>query len=87
MSNTIYESVITTLSKQERKILIDYLSEKDGMVISNIDDLEGQHIVGVSRGVITVLGIIPPMDILRGQYANMLFRCANEYISYLEDKQ
>ncbi len=41
MSNKPYDYLIKTKSKEERKALIDYLTDKDGFILSDIDDYEG----------------------------------------------
>ena len=55
MSNKPYDYLIKTKSKEEGKALIDYLTDKDGFILSDIDDYEGERVVAVSRRGVSIL--------------------------------
>lgn len=84
MPNKPYDYLIKTKSKEERKTLIDYLTDKDGFILSNIDDYEGERVVAVSRRGVTIL-CVTSNDSL-GKSDNVVFSSSNDYISFLEAK-
>lgn len=84
MSNKPYDYLIKTKSKEERKILIDYLTVKDGFILSDIDDYEGFRVVAVSRRGVTIL-CVASSDAL-DEINNVVFSSSNDYISFLERK-
>lgn len=85
MSEKTFDCVIDTHSKEERKNLIDYITNKDGFIISNIDDFEGFQLVGVARGRIGFLGVIVSHDLVKN-HGYKHFASVDEYISYSEGK-
>ena len=82
-----FDNVIYTSAKRERKTLIDYLTDKDGCVISNIDDPEGQFFVGVSRNGISVLTLIPAKVLAEYEGDCNRYFSVEEYISECEGGQ
>ena len=84
MSEKVFDCVVDTKSKEERKTLIDYITNKDGFIISNIDDFEGFQLVGISRGMISFLGIVTSQDLVDRGYKH--FASIEEYIVYYEGK-
>ena len=85
MSEKTFDCVIDTHSKEERKTLIDYVTNKDGFILSNIDDFDGFQLVGVKRGMIGYLGVIVAHDLVENhEYKH--FASVEEYISYCEGK-
>lgn len=84
MSNKPYDYLIKTKSKEERKTLIDYLTDKDGFILSDIDDYEGERVVAVSRRGVTIL-CVASNDALN-EIDNVVFSSSNDYISFLERK-
>ena len=86
MAEKQFDCVIGTKSKEERKRLVDYITNKDGIVVSNIDDFEGFQVVGISRGSYSILAIITSSDIIN-DYKDLHFPSVEEYIAYCEGKQ
>lgn len=84
MSNKPYDYLIKTKSKEERKALIDYLTDKDGFILSDIDDYEGERVVAVSRRGVSIL-CVASNDVLE-EIDNVVFSSSNDYISFLERK-
>ena len=82
MSNKI-NCVLDTHSKEERKELINYITEKDGFIISNIDDFEGFQLVGIARGEIGFLGVIVSCDLVKNHGVKN-FSSFEEYKNYCE---
>ena len=85
MSEKTFDCVIDTHSKLERKNLIDYLTDKDGFIVSNIDDFDGFQLVGVSRGTVGFLGVIASFDLVKN-HGYQHFTSVKEYIDYLENQ-
>ncbi len=84
MSITPYDYLIKTKSKEERKALIDYLTDKDGFILSDIDDYEGERVVAVSRRGVSIL-CVASNDALE-KSDNIVFSSGNDFISFLEAK-
>lgn len=84
MSNKPYDYLIKTKSKEERKALIDYLTDKDGFILSDIDDYEGERVVAVSRRGVTILRVASN-DTL-DEIDNVVFSSSDDYISFSEAK-
>ena len=85
MSEKQFDCVLDTHSKEERKNLIDYITKKDGLIVSNIDDFEGSQFVGVARGTIGFLSAIASRDFEKNQ-SDKHFASVEEYIAYSEGK-
>ena len=85
MSEKTFDCVIDTHSQEERNNLIDYITNKDGFIISNIDDFEGFQLVGVTRGTIGLLGVIVSRDLI-SNHGYKHFVSVKEYIKYSEGK-
>ena len=85
MSEKVFDSVIDTRSKEERKALIDYITNKDGFIVSTIDEYEGFQLVGVVRGKMGYLGIVKISDIARF-HGFEGFNSVEEYIKSCEGK-
>jgi hypothetical protein len=85
MAEKQFDCVIDTKSKEERKHLVDYITNKDGIVVSNIDDFEGFQYVGINRGAYSILAIISPDNVK--DYEDMHFPSVDEYIAYSDGKQ
>lgn len=84
MSNKPFDYLIKTKSKEERKALIDYLTDKDGFILSDIDDYEGERVVAVSRRGVTILRVASN-DTL-DEIDNVVFSSSDDYISFSEAK-
>lgn len=84
MSNKPYDYLVKTKSKEERKNLIDYLTDKDGFILSDIDDYEGERVVAVSRRGVTILCIASNDSLEKSD--NVIFSSSNDYIAFLETK-
>lgn len=82
MSNKPYDYLIKTKSKEERKALIDYLTDKDEFILSDIDDYEGERVVAVSRRGVSILWVASN-DVLE-EIDNVVFSSSDDYISFLE---
>ena len=85
MSEKQFDCVLDTHSKEERKNLIDSITNKDGLIVSNIDDFEGSQFVGVHRGTIGFLNTITSHDSEKNQ-SDKHFASVEEYIAYSEGK-
>jgi len=85
MSEKTFDYVIDTHSKEERKDLIDYITNKDDLIISNIDDFEGFRLVGVCGGKVGFLGVIVSHDLV-SNHGYKHFVSVEEYIAYSEGK-
>jgi NAD kinase len=85
MSEKQFDCVLDTHSKEERKNLIDYITNKDGLIVSIIDDFEGFQFVGVHRGTIGFLSAIASRDFEKNQ-SDKHFASVEEYIAYSEGK-
>ena len=85
MSEKTFDCVIDTHSKEERKTLIDYITNKDGFIISSIDDFEGFRLIGVARGSVGFLGVIVSCDLVKN-HGYKHFESVDEYIEYSEVK-
>ena len=81
MSGKTFDCVIDTQSKAERKELIDYITNKDGFILSNIDDYEGYQLVGILRGIVGFLGVIK-----ENNQGYKHFNSVEEYINSCEEK-
>lgn len=86
MSKSKFDCVIDTHSKEERKRLIDYITNKDGCVISNIDDYDGFQLVGVVRDEVGFLGVIASWDLVMN-HGYKHYAYVDEYISDCEKNQ
>ena len=64
---------------------IDYITNKDGFIVSTIDDYEGFQLVGVVRGKMGYLGIVKISDIARF-HGYEGFNSVEEYIKSCEGK-
>lgn len=84
MSNKPYDYLIKTKSKEERKTLINYLTVKDGFILSDIDDYEGERVVAVSRRGATILCVASNEALEKSD--NVIFSSSDDYISFLEAK-
>ena len=84
MSNKPYDYLIKTKSKEEGKALIDYLTDKDGFILSDIDDYEGERVVAVSRRGVSIL-CVASNDVLE-EIDNVVFSSSDDFISFLEVK-
>ncbi len=84
MSNKPYDYLIKTKSKEERKAIIDYLTDKDGFIISAINDYEGERVVAVSRRGVTVLCVASNGALEKSD--NIVFSSSNDFIFFLEAK-
>ena len=84
MSNKPYDYLIKTKSKEEGKALIDYLTDKDGFILSDIDDYEGERVVAVSRRGVSILWVASN-DVLE-EIDNVVFSSSDDYISFLEPR-
>lgn len=82
MSNKPYDYLIKTKSKEERKALIDYLTDKDGFILSDIDDYEGERVVAVSRRGVSIF-CVASNDVLE-EIDNVVFSSSDDFISFLE---
>ncbi len=84
MSNKPYDYLIKTKSKEERKALIDYLTDKDGFILSDIDDYERERVVAVSRRGITILCVASNNAL--DEIDDVVFSSSDDYISFSEAK-
>ncbi len=84
MSNKPYDYLIKTKSKEERKALIDYLTDKDGFILSDIDDYERERVVTVSRRGITILCVASNNAL--DEIDDVVFSSSDDYISFSEAK-
>ena len=63
MSKQLLRSVIETKTKEERKELIDYLTNKGFIVISNIDEVDIPCLVAITiDSPICALGAVSPSN-------------------------
>ena len=85
MPEKSFDCVIDTQSTNERKKLIDYITIKDGVIVSNIDDYEGFQLVGVARGMVGFLGVIVSHDLIKN-HGYKHFSSVDEYINSCEEQ-
>ena len=85
MSEIKYDCVVDTCSQKERQTLIDYVTTKDGLIVSNIDEFEGFQLVGVIRGMIGLLGVIVSRDLVEN-HGYQHFSSVDEYIEHCEGR-
>ena len=85
MSEKIFDCVIDTHCKKQRKILIDYITAKEDFIISDIDNFEGFQLVGVHKDMVGCLGVIVSHDLVK-KHGYKHFGSVKEYINYSEGK-
>lgn len=78
----IVDAVVDTHSLKERKELIEYVSSKEKF-LSVISDFDGFSLVGVSKGVIGLLGVLCAQTMVKDGQNHFL--SVKDYIKACEE--